>query len=252
MSSEEERLAKAKEKLLAMNKKVQHATVSNKQRLMGKQNGSRSPRYQNPENHVISPRMQEQQQRQQKQSDYFFQLTESMIGQGFTEEEVSKYTIKLEQMLKSNDLEAKEAKAKKDIKKINAAINDLERKKDSKPSNTYTRLKQHQLQQLDFTEDDFIKPAPFVEDETFLKSIEHSTEAPQSSRSQQQQIQAPLPSLKPLPGYSDMSRNRNGAQSNNSQHNVLIPGKSPRIVNPHVHGKRISKIPTKNTQKLVV
>ena len=236
MSNENERFLKAREKLLEMNRKAQIATNINRRHL-------NSPRQnQKPQ---LSPRAQQQLQKQQKQTDYCFELTEKMVEQGFSEEEVTKYISKLENLIKTNDIEKREAKVKADLRKINLSIKELERAKNDKPK------KPKPKQKVDpndfFKESDFMKPAPFVEDESFIKDTQEDA-AEHYEDVQEKQKPPALPQLKPLPGYADISRYRNGNANCGTSHpgNALIPGKSPRIVNPHVAGKRISKIPAKN------
>ena len=234
-----------------MNRKAQKATDINRKHIYRNQNFLKSPGQNQKQNQKqqLSPRAQQQQEIQQKQTDYCFELTEKMIEQGFSEEEVTKYISKLENLVKTNDLEKRENKIKADLKKINLTIKELERNKNSKPNKPKIPQKQEQI--LEFQIDDFMKPPPFIEDDSYIKDIQtNDNEDNDNGKAQEKQKPTSLPQLKPLPGYADLSRYRNGngnANANgNHPGNVLIPGKSPRIFNPLVGGKRISKIPAKN------
>ena len=244
MSTEEERLLKAKEKLLEMNRKAQKATYSNLQRNQGKPKSPRFPQQQEP---LLSPRMQQIKERAKKRSDCIFALTEQMLEQGFSGEEVSKYTQKLENLVGCSDLEKKEAIIKKDIKKINNAINDLHQKKSSKRTKPKPQTHIQELM-IEFTEDDFKKPPPFVDDESFLQMqalVDSQNE--RSLHSADQPRLRPLPQLEPLYQHHEAPKPRNGS-ANGSQHYVLIPGNSPRIINPHI--KKVSRIPTKSQPQI--
>ena len=80
MSNEAERFLKAREKLLEMNRKAQKATNFNRKHIYGNQNFLNSPRQiqnqKQKQQQQLSPRAQQQQEIQQKQTDYCFELTE--------------------------------------------------------------------------------------------------------------------------------------------------------------------------------
>ena len=111
MSTEEERLAKAKRKLLDMNKKVQRAKIISEKHQVGQNKNEAEPQ-------EIKPK------KKTESSDYLFELTEGMINIGFSEEEVTNYIEKVEKLSKISDseLEKQEKNIHKDIKKINKSI----------------------------------------------------------------------------------------------------------------------------------
>ena len=109
--SEDERLAKAKQKLVDMNKKVQRAKVISEKHHI----------YKNEEPQPTIPR----QKQESPSSDYLFELTETLINlEIFTEDEVTEYVKKVEKLAKLTDseLENNEKKNRTALKKINKSI----------------------------------------------------------------------------------------------------------------------------------
>lgn len=123
MTTEQERLEKAKQKLMIMNKKVLHA-----------QNISKKRNTKKPELEPMSPAPSPPQPRpkQNFSNTYLFELTESMIMDGFSEEEVSQYVKRVENDSKCTDLELDqhELLINAELKKINRNIRRI---KDPKP-----------------------------------------------------------------------------------------------------------------------
>lgn len=106
MSENNERLLKAKQKLMEMNKKVQNATkISDKHRINKADNDV--PKAQNKQKF--------------NKADYLFELTEKMVLDGFDADEVTKYIEKLEKLSEKTEshLESNEVTIAKEIKKIN-------------------------------------------------------------------------------------------------------------------------------------
>ena len=132
MTTEQERLLKAKQKLLNMNKKVLHAQNISKKRTPKK-----------PDLDPLSPPPPKPSNKGSTPSTYLFELTESMIVDGFTEEEVSNYVKLVEAESKCTDLELDqhEISVNSEIKKINRTI---KRIKDPKgPNETPANEKNH-------------------------------------------------------------------------------------------------------------
>lgn len=104
--NEQERLEKAREKLLKMNQKVQHAQNISKKRTS-----------------VKASAVKEEKPAKQTNT-YVFELTESMLIDGFDENEVVKYVELVETEAKSTslDLDQREIQIQAELKKINRAI----------------------------------------------------------------------------------------------------------------------------------
>ena len=110
--SEEERLAKAKQKLLDMNRKVQRAkNISEKRQTKNEE--------------IKQSKETPTKKKESGANDYLFELTEKMINLGvFSEEEVTKYVERVEKFSKMSDtdLENNQKKIQTAIKKINKSI----------------------------------------------------------------------------------------------------------------------------------
>ena len=124
MTTEQERLEKAKQKLMIMNKKVLHA-----------QNISKKRNTKKPELEPLSPAPSPPPAARPKQNfsnTYLFELTESMIMDGFSEDEVAQYVKRVENDSKCTDLELDqhEILLNAELKKINRNIRRI---KDPKP-----------------------------------------------------------------------------------------------------------------------
>lgn len=121
MTTEQERLEKAKQKLMIMNKKVLHA-----------QNISKKRNTKKPELEPMSPAPSPSRPKQAFSNTYLFELTESMIMDGFSEDEVAQYVKRVENDAKCTDLELDqhEILINAELKKINRNIRRI---KDPKP-----------------------------------------------------------------------------------------------------------------------
>lgn len=121
MTTEQERLERAKQKLMIMNKKVLHA-----------QNISKKRNTKKPELEPLSPASPPGQSKQNVTNTYLFELTESMIMDGFSESEVADYVKRVENDAKCTDLELDqhEISINAELKKINRTIRRI---KDPKP-----------------------------------------------------------------------------------------------------------------------
>jgi hypothetical protein len=121
MSTEQERMERARQKLLNMNRKVQRAQDISKKRQPLKPLESASPPPAAPPPPPKPPT-----------STYIFELTESLLADGFTEDEVVQYVALVEQDSKCSDidLDQRELVIQAEVKKINRAI---ARIKDPKP-----------------------------------------------------------------------------------------------------------------------
>ena len=111
MADEQERLERAKQKLLKMNQKVQHAQNITKKRTPVKAAPARAEE-------------KPQQPAQKSGATYIFELTEAMLADGFDEEEVSRYVEKVEAESKASEIELdqRELAIKTELKKITRAI----------------------------------------------------------------------------------------------------------------------------------
>ena len=110
MADEQERLERAKQKLLKMNQKVQHA-----QNISKKRTPVKGP----------PPREEKVAKTPQKSgTTYVFELTEAMLADGFDEEEVVRYVEQVEAESKASEIELdqRELAVKADLKKISRAI----------------------------------------------------------------------------------------------------------------------------------
>jgi hypothetical protein len=107
MLSEQDRLERAKLKLLSMNRKVQHAQSISKKRpsLPPLDDPARSPPRPSP-------------------PTYVFELTESMLADGFSEDRVLRYAALVERDSKCTDLDLdqRELALQAELKRINRAI----------------------------------------------------------------------------------------------------------------------------------
>jgi hypothetical protein len=107
MLSEQERLDKAKAKLMNMNKRVQNAQNLSKKRVVRQLEPLDPPKPANP-----------------PASTYIFELTESLIADGFSEELVSQYVGQVESEAKQTDLDLdqRELVLQAELKRINRMI----------------------------------------------------------------------------------------------------------------------------------
>jgi hypothetical protein len=121
MATEQERMERARQKLLSMNRKVQHAQSISKKRQPLRPLESVSP----PP--VAPPRP--------PTSTYIFELTESLLADGFGEDEVVDYVAHVEHDSKCSDidLDQRELALQAEVKRINRAIGRI---KDPKPPPT--------------------------------------------------------------------------------------------------------------------
>jgi hypothetical protein len=117
MTTEQERLEKAKEKLMLMNRKVQNAQILSRKRLAAKPGDS-------PDTRPPPPKL--------ASNTYIFELTEALLADGFAEDVVVRYVEQVEADSKASDLELdqRELAIQAELKKINRAI---ARIKDPKP-----------------------------------------------------------------------------------------------------------------------
>jgi hypothetical protein len=107
MSSEQERLDKAKEKLTNMNQRVQNAQNLAKKRTAKPVEALEPPIPAKPE-----------------LTTYIFELTESLVADGFPEDVIAKYVSQIEtdSRLSDLDLDQRELTLQAELKKINRAI----------------------------------------------------------------------------------------------------------------------------------
>lgn len=117
MTTEQERLERAKHKLMIMNKKVINAQNMSKKRNIKKAELE-------PLSPLSSSPRQQSNPTKTSANTYFFELTESMIVDGFSETEVSEYVKQVEIESRSTDLELDqhEIQINQELKKINRLI----------------------------------------------------------------------------------------------------------------------------------
>jgi len=108
MNSEAERLEMAKQKLIQMNMKVQRAAAISKKHVLKKKT--------DPEPII---------KKIDKPNEFIFELTESLVEEGFNDEEVVEYIEKVEVLSTCNfsDLEQKEQILIKEIRKMSVEMN---------------------------------------------------------------------------------------------------------------------------------
>jgi hypothetical protein len=125
MLSDQERFERAKLKLLGMNRKVQHAQCISKKRSSLPPLDDSAPR---PPKSTANT--------------YVFELTESMLADGFPEDEVAKYAELMERDSKGadRDLDQRELALQAELKKINHAIARIRNSRPASPHEAATSV----------------------------------------------------------------------------------------------------------------